>query len=67
MFMDGPMDFRDRPTRTLDGVQRVLADYAPCATHLCPGPDAGKTIELDHCWRCYTIQAIRRSMQTVPE
>jgi len=63
VFGDRPMDFRDKRTRTLDGVQRVLSQYAPCATHLCPGPDSGKDIELEHCWRCHTIQAIRRSQQ----
>lgn len=57
------MDFRDRPTRTLDRVQRVLVQYAPCVTHVCPGPDAGKTIELEYCWRCHTIQAIRESQE----
>jgi hypothetical protein len=63
VFAERPMDFRDQPSRTLDGVQRVLSHYAPCATHVCPGPDAGKDIELEKCWRCYAIQAIRRSQQ----
>ena len=64
VFAEKPtMDLRDKPTRTLDSVHRVLSEYAPCSTHLCPGPDAGRAIALDHCWRCHTIQTIRRSIE----
>ena len=63
MNFEKVMDFRDRRTRTLDVVERVLVEYAPCTTHHCPGPDAGRDIELKSCWRCHTIQAVRRTIE----
>lgn len=67
MSVENLMDFRDRRTRTLDVVERVLVQYAPCTTHHCPGPDAGRVIELKNCWRCHAIQTIRQTMETNTE